>query len=94
MSVENFKQYSYVLYFFIIVDEHSILCFNFHLESILFIAVIGNKLDGPMLSTILMCLEKNFTPELTLEYLNTIVHLPRFNIVKMFLKEPEKQGKF
>ncbi|KAJ9583961.1 hypothetical protein L9F63_021694, partial [Diploptera punctata] len=54
-------------------------------------SVIGNKLDGPMLSKILQCLEKNFAPELVLEYLNNIIQLPRFNIAIMFLEAQEKQ---
>ncbi|PNF26637.1 hypothetical protein B7P43_G06822, partial [Cryptotermes secundus] len=54
--------------------------------------VVGNKLDGPMLSTILHCLEKHFAPELALEYLEKLVLLPRFNIAGSFLESSEKQA--
>jgi hypothetical protein len=54
--------------------------------------VVGNKLDGPMLSTILHCLEKHFAPELALKYLENLILLPRFNIVGSFLESSEKQG--
>lgn len=54
--------------------------------------VLGNMLDGTILSTILLCLEKHFAPELVLEYLENIIMLPRFNIVSLFLKSSEKQG--
>jgi hypothetical protein len=54
--------------------------------------VVGNKLDGPMLSTILLCLEKHFAPELALEYLENLILLPRFSIAWSFLESSEKQG--
>lgn len=54
--------------------------------------VVGNKLDGPMLSTILHCLEKHFAPELAVEYLENLILLPRFNIVGSFLESSEKQA--
>lgn len=56
------------------------------------LTVVGNKLDGPMLSTILRCLEKHFAPELALEYLEKLILLPRFNIAGSFLESSEKQG--
>ncbi|PSN35297.1 hypothetical protein C0J52_20481 [Blattella germanica] len=55
------------------------------------LSVIGNKLDGQMLSTMLICLDRHFTPELALEYLNNIIELPRFKIVQMFLEVAEKK---
>jgi hypothetical protein len=56
------------------------------------LTVVGNKLDGPMLSTILLCLEKHFAPELALEYLENLILLPRFSIVWSFMESSEKQG--
>ncbi|XP_069676526.1 RNA polymerase II-associated protein 3 isoform X2 [Periplaneta americana] len=55
-------------------------------------SVVGNKLDGSMLSTILICLEKHFNPEQVLDYLNHLVQVPRFSVVSMFLEPSEKQA--
>lgn len=54
--------------------------------------VLGNKLDGPMLSTILLCLEKYFSPELVLEYMENLILVPRFTTVSLFLPSSETKG--
>jgi hypothetical protein len=59
-----------------------------------FFTVLGNKVDGPMLSTILLCIEKYFTPELVLEYLEKLILLPRFTTVSLFLESSEMRGRF
>ncbi|XP_021942394.1 RNA polymerase II-associated protein 3 isoform X2 [Zootermopsis nevadensis] len=52
-------------------------------------SVLGNKLDGTMLSTILLCLQKHFTPELMLQYMENLILVPRFTTISLFLPSSE-----
>ncbi|XP_060067048.1 sperm-associated antigen 1-like [Ylistrum balloti] len=54
--------------------------------------VISNKLDGPMLTTIVQCLESKFTGELetTYEILTNLSKVQRFKTISMFMSKSEK----
>nr|CAD7433563.1 unnamed protein product [Timema monikensis] len=56
--------------------------------------VLGNKLDGNMLRTILTCLEQHFLTrredgQLALQYLQALSKAERFSVVIMFLTDKE-----
>ncbi|XP_067008314.2 RNA polymerase II-associated protein 3 isoform X2 [Anabrus simplex] len=55
--------------------------------------VIGNSMDGPMLCTMLQCLEKAFLhdPAFVLDFLKSITSVTRFTLVKCFLGPTEKE---
>ncbi|OWF49446.1 sperm-associated antigen 1-like [Mizuhopecten yessoensis] len=58
--------------------------------------VISNKLDGPMLTTIVQCLESKFTESGELEtaysILTNLSKVQRFKTISMFMSKPEKSG--
>nr|CAD7445193.1 unnamed protein product [Timema bartmani] len=56
--------------------------------------VLGNKLDGNMLNTILTCLKQHFLAsredgQLALQYLQALSRAERFSVVTMFLTDKE-----